>query len=197
MKISIEEIRLRVISEINKDPFAESGSWRLIKEKLPEQYWSFLIDRAGHAAFLKELPSIFSKDIIGGDAEAQRCWEIIGNFYKNQNRLYEATSIYISLYNQLLDYQEKTKKRVHKGVPLVWISDCYYAMGFPVLAKRCLMLALCENAIHEKGVVPVETTGTYWRLVYRHGLLDTEISRYAAKAYKLSEENEEITFFPE
>lgn len=197
MKRSIEEIKEEVIRKVGRDPFADPTSWKLVEKRIPDNLWHLLTHPAGAAGFLRELPLIFPADKFGDDAEGHRCWEIIGNFYRNQNRFHQGISIYISLYNQFLEAQEKSKKRIRKGTPLVWISDCYSAMGFPVLAKRCLMLALCENAIHEKGEVPPETTGTYWRLVYRHGLPDVEVSRYAAIAYKLSQEHEEETFFPE
>lgn len=195
--MKIEEIKDKVKKKVGWDPFTDPKSWDLVEKRIPQKFWSLLIHPAGAAGFLKKLPLIFPADKFADDIEAHRCWEIIGNFYRNQRRFHEAISIYLSLYNQFLEAQEKTKKRIRKGTPLVWISDCYSAMRFPVLAKRCLMLALCENAIHEKGKVPPETTGTYWRLVYRHGLPDAEVSRYAGIAYKLSEDHKEETFFPE
>jgi hypothetical protein len=197
MKISIEEIKEKVKSNVGGDPFADPISWELIEKRIPPELWKLLIDPSGAAGFLRELPLIFPADKFGGDTDDHKCWERIGNFYKNQNRLHEGIAIYLSLYNQFLKAQEITGERIRKGTPLVWISDCYSAMGFLVLAKRCLMLSLCENAIHEKGKVPPETTGTYWRLVIRHGLPDAEVSRYAAIAYDLSEKHKNETFFPE
>jgi hypothetical protein len=36
------------------------------------------------------------------------------------------------------------------------------------------MLTLFEDAIRDIGRIPPDTTGTYWRAVYRHGLTDSE-----------------------
>lgn len=195
--MEIEKIRDEVISEIGRDPFGDSTSWDLLKKKIPEKHWSLLTDRAGASKFLQELPELFPADNFAEDQDAQLCWERIGNFYRNQRRFHEALPIYFSLYDQLLAAQEKSGKRIRKGTPLVWMSDCYSAMNFPVLSKRCLMLALCENAIHEKGAVPPHSTGTYWRLVFRHGLPDSEVKRYGATAYKLSQQNTTKALFPE
>ena len=46
-------------------------------------------------------------------------------------------------------------------MPLVWIGDCYFRMGFYVLAKRYMMLTLCEDAIREKGIIDTESGGVY------------------------------------
>jgi len=195
--MKFEFIRDKICNEFGRDPFSKSESWNLIKKRIPENHWSFLVDRSGADGFRNYLPSIFPADRFYSDEEAQTCWERIGNFYKNQFRWHEAISIYLSLYYQLLDAQNFEQKRIRKGTPLVWISDCYASMGFPVLSKRHLMLALCENAIHEKGIVPPDTTGTYWRLVFRHGLPHSEVQRYGARAYELSNQNQPAAFFPE
>jgi hypothetical protein len=76
-------------------------------------------------------------------------------------------------------------RRIHKGLPLVWISECYLMMGFVALPKRYLMLTLIEDAISGNGSISAETSGIYFRLVWRHGLSDSELQRYAARAYEL------------
>ena len=195
--MTFEEIKDKICNEFGRSPFSKSDSWDLIKKRIPERHWQFLADRSGADGFRQNLPSIFPADQFYKDVEAQTCWERIGNFYKNQFRWYEAISIYLLLYYQLLDTQEIEQKRIRKGTPLVWISDCYASMGFPVLSKRHLMLALCENAIHEMGNVPPDTTGTYWRLVFRHGLPHSEVERYGARAYELSNRYQSDALFPE
>jgi len=197
MKSEIAEIKQQVIKEAGKDPFVDPVSWELIEKRIPKQFWPLLVDRAGAAKFLQELPLIFPIEDFVDDPEGHSCWERVGNFYKNQGRFHEALPIYFALYDQFLAASESSGKRICKGTPLVWMSDCYAAMGFPVLAKRCLMLALCENAIHKKGDVPPHSTGTYWRLVYRHGLPDAEVKRYGAMAYKLWRKDREDALFPE
>jgi hypothetical protein len=87
--------------------------------------------------------------------------------------------------------------RVHKGMPLVWISDCFSHLGFPVHAKRYLMLTLCEDALREKGFVSPDNTGVYFRLVWGQGLPDEELRRCAAKFFELAEEKPMEALFPE
>ena len=120
-----------------------------------------------------------------------------GLFYKINGRFYEALSIFDSLYNQMLSGQQETGSRVHKGMPLVWMRDCYSSMGCPSTAKRFIMLTLCEDAIAENGIVSSETTGVYFRLVWDHGLADSELQRYARQMYQLSEKYHEESMFPE
>lgn len=191
------KVKEQILKELKGDPFADPTSWLLIAKRIPKKYWSLFTDRSAAAQFKKELPNIFKADSFIADAEAQRCWEIIGNFFRNQGRFYDAISIYFSLYEQYLIAQEKTITRAHKGTPLVWIRDCYAALQFPVLAKRYLMLTLCEDAIRESGSVSPNTTGVYFRLVWGSGLPDLELQCYAKKIYELSESNPEESMFPE
>src|SRR5207249_11258379 len=68
-----------------------------------------------------------------------------------------------------------------RSTPLVWISDCFGMLGFLVHAKRYLMLTLCEDALREKGTISPNTTGAYFRLVWRQGLQHAELQRYAGQ----------------
>jgi hypothetical protein len=84
---------------------------------------------------------------------------------------------------------------------LVWISDCFTALGLTAHAKRYLMLTLCEDAMNSKGVVSPSQHGVYFRLVWQHGLTDAQVQQYAAKLYALSVELEKVDptalLFPE
>jgi hypothetical protein len=198
MDSDLEKIRNQVLEGLGgRDPFVDPASWDLIEQKIPQKLWTFLVDRSGHARFIEELPKVFNDDSFVTDIEAQTCWERIGNFYKNQGRYHEAISLYSSLYNQLLFGQEQTQIRAHKGTPLVWISDCYSVLQCPILAKRYLMLTLCEDAIRETGNVSPNTTGIYFRLVWGSGLPDSELKRYAQEIYKLSQDNPKDGMYPE
>lgn len=53
---------------------------------------------------------------------------------------------------------------------------------------RYLMLALCEDAITGKGSVSPDDAGTFFRLVWYHGLPHTEFCRYASEVWELSKE---------
>ncbi len=175
------------------DPY----SWELIEEHLDQSLWDQLYSRLGASVFASQLPQIFTTSKILKDEEIITCWERIGNLFKNQGRFHEALSIYFSLYYQILAAQDKTGKFISKGTPLVWISECYFSMQLPVLTKRYLMLTLFEDAIQTKGNVPPESTGVYWRLVYRHGLPDSELNRYANEAYRLFKKFPDKALYPE
>jgi hypothetical protein len=82
-------------------------------------------------------------------------------------------------------------------MPLVWISDCFQQLGFPVHAKLYLMLTLCEDALRENGLVSPDTTGIYFRLVWGQGLPDEDLRRYAARFYELAQEIPQDAVFPE
>jgi hypothetical protein len=92
---------------------------------------------------------------------------------------------------------QKFGKRIHKGLPLVRMYECYLKMGFVTLAKRYLMLTLVEDAIRENGKLSSETGGVYFRLVWWHGLPDSEVRRYAEEAYVQFARHPNESLFPE
>jgi hypothetical protein len=101
------------------------------------------------------------------------------------------------MYDHFLSYQLKTETRVHKGMPLVWLADCYLALGFSSLSKRFLMLTLIEDAILMGGDIDPVETGSYFRLVWRHGMTDAELKKYAIRAHELWEQYPTKALFPE
>jgi hypothetical protein len=97
----------------------------------------------------------------------------------------------------MLQHQEDTRNWVHKGMPIIWISDCYRMFNCPVLAKRYLMLALCEDAIRGEGFVSPQETGVYFRAVRWYGLSDSQVNNYAREIFQLRRDNPEDSLFPE
>ncbi len=195
--MDFKNIKDQIKKEIRRDPFSEPKSWELIEKYLDKQLWPELLSRSGAAKLARKLPQDFTPEQLVKNDDLTVCWERIGNFYKNQRRFYEALSIYFPLYYHLITAQDVSGKHIHKGLPLIWIIDCYDAMGFPVHTKRYLMLTLIEAAIHHKGKIPPDTTGIYWRLIFRHGLSDDEFNRYASEAYQLWENNKVEALYPE
>jgi hypothetical protein len=59
------------------------------------------------------------------------------------------------------------------------------------------MLALCEDAIRGEGVVSPEDTGVYFRLVWRLGMDDTVLRRYADECNRLATNNHNEGQYPE
>jgi hypothetical protein len=172
-----------------------------LENKLPPALASFLEKRDGAACLLQKLPKTFPPESVSSktrkQTHEQRLWELVGLYYSNRKRHHEALPIFASLYDQMLIAQEVAAARFHKQMPLVWISDCYSALGFSVLAKRYLMLALCEDAITGEGKVRPDMTGVYFRLVWGHGLPDSELRKYAKQIYKLWVQHPEEGLFPE
>lgn len=165
--------------------------------KIPNEFSDLLSHRNGAAVLAKVLPQRYLPEEISGANNKQRIWELIGLYYLNKQRFWEAILIFSTLYEHMLESQLKTKSWVHKGMPLVWIRDCYYRIGFTAISKRYQMLTLCEDAIREEGNIDTETGGVYFRLVWEQGLPDYELKRYAKEINELKNQNKMDGLFPE
>jgi hypothetical protein len=177
----------------------EEPQWLVDLKRLADPTWVLLLDNPGGAAILAaQLPSTFSAEKVALDGTDERhVWEWIGLYYRTHQRWYDAIAIYSAMYKHFSQHQLDTGDRIHKGMPLVWIADCYAAVGNIHMSKRYLMLTLIEDAIRTKGVVDPIETGSYFRLAWRHGLSDMEVKRYAALAHKVAHSNPKEAIFPE
>jgi hypothetical protein len=195
---------LEGIPEVNQPGFRKTILDPLLPS-LPQNLRPLLLDQAGVAKFLQRLPKAFEPESVldlDGKSESnkgknQRAWELVGYFYRNLGRSHESIAIFSALYNHMLIGQSVVDKRGHKGVPLVNLSDCYNALSYPVLAKRYLMLTLCEDAITFEGKVPPNISGIYYRLVWQHGMSHEEISIYSKKIYQIYKSEPKESRFPE
>ena len=115
-----------------------------------------LDDRDSASRLLELLPAKYPPSTVAM-VDGARVWELAALWFLNSNRIHEALGLFWRLYQQMAIGQEVG--RVHKGMPLVWMSDCYGRLGFAVHAKRHLMLALVEDALREQGTVSPSTTG--------------------------------------
>jgi hypothetical protein len=140
--------------------------------------------REGARLFVERLPQVYGPTAVGEEL-AQEAWARVGNFYRAQGRLHEAITIYFALYDQMLAGQEQTGHRIHKGMPLVWLSECYKNLGLPLISLRWLMLTLVEDAIEDQGRILPEK-GVYFRAVWSAGLPHAEVERYGNEAYEWS-----------
>jgi hypothetical protein len=138
------------------------------------------------------------KDLHSADAvtQAPREWELAGLYYLHRGRFTESLGIFLALY-ELLSKAQESRGWIHKGLPLCWICDALFALGYVVHAKRYLMLTMCEDAIRERGVITPALGGIYWRAVWRHGLNDYQFHKIARRFYELAVEHKEIEQFPE
>jgi hypothetical protein len=176
----------------------EADDWkREIEGKVPEEFHSLFDRRDGATSFVQELPKAFSPVSVVTESDEQRAWALVGAFYRMQGRYYEALPIYAALYDHMLAAQEQASTRYHKGMPLVWMSDCYAGMGYTLIPRRYLMLTLVEDAVRECGTVSPDTTGTYFRLVWGGGLSDAELKRYANEMNQLCQSNQKAALYPE
>lgn len=97
----------------------------------------------------------------------------------------------------MLLHQQEANIHAHKGMPLVWISDCYGNLGCPVLARRYLMLTTCEDAIRDKGHIQADQSGVYFLWVWKYGLGHGDLNRYAGTIWDLYQMNPDDAAFPE
>jgi len=153
--------------------------------------------RDGTALLLEELPRLFTPAEVGPQGGPQRAWELTGAIRLNEMRHHEAISLISALYQHMLEAQKGKGQRFHKGMPLLWIGEAFMRLGFPVHAKRYLMLTLCEDAVEHSGKIPPDLTGSYFRLVWRIGLPDRELRRYAEEFYRLARAYPEEALYPE
>jgi hypothetical protein len=188
------------------DDINENGNGRLgsgeqegqtLKDILPRRYINKLNKRDGAAVLRKILPKEIDPLSVIKSSNERMIWENICGYYRNNRRYFEALTLYEALYDHMLKAQDILGSRVHKGMPLVWMRDCYVGLGFPVLAKRYLMLTLIEDAISGEGKIDPDITGTYFRIVWQHGLPDSELKQYSRKAYRLWKTNPQEAIYPE
>ena len=141
------------------------------------------------------LPSKYPPEIVA-KPPGDRAWELAGLHLLRVGRRHEALGIFWALYLQMLKAQENSG-RIYKGMPLIWMSDCFRQLGFPVHTKRYLMLTLCEDAQRAEGIINPDTTGVYFRLVWLHGLPYDDLARYGKELYEISQNIPTEALFPE
>lgn len=174
---------------------AEASVFGEIDKKVPEELRYFLTTREGATMICESLP----RGVVPGPIDqenVQDVWHLCGLYFLNLGRFYEALAVFSTLYDEMLRYQQDSGKHVHKGVPLVRMSECHGSLGHAVLAKRYLMLTACEDAIRDKGKINAEG-GVYFRMVWSHGMTHWALLGYAQKMYDLSRGHPEDAFFPE
>lgn len=164
-------------------------------DRLDSSITPILTRRDGSALLLTELPKRMPPR-PGLDETACRLWELVTVFFLQRGRIHEGLGLLWGLYENMLAAQVSAT-RIHKGMPLVRLSDCFTSLGYPVHAKRYMMLTLCEDALRDSGTIPPETTGTYFRMVWAHGMSHAELERYAKAAYDFAKSNPALAFFPE
>ena len=136
-----------------------------LKEYLPKRLLEIL-DRPGDGSSLivTELPAIYSPESVSPKAGEpktleQRLWQLLGINYLNLGRYHVAVTIFQLLYSHMLVAQDRMGTRVHKGMPLIHLSDCYRFLNFISLSKRYLMLTLVEDVLSQEGDLDLKNAG--------------------------------------
>lgn len=155
----------------------------------------------GPALLVSELPSVYSPEYVSpksGDAktEEQRLWQLVGIAILKTRGPHEAIPIFQALYRQMLTGQSQFDYRVHKGMPLVHISDCYRLMGFATLAKRFAMLTLVEDTLLYEGDLDLNRSGAT-RLTSIFGMASGDFHQYVGSIHTVSENDTIESRFPE
>jgi hypothetical protein len=146
------------------------------------------------AKLVGQLVQMYPVDNFG--EENATSWELCGSFFRSMMRFHEALFVYWRLYLHLLDVQQHEGRWRPKGTPLIWMSECFFQLGFYVHANRYVMLAHCDDALDASGILN-PNLGVYWRAVSRHSLSDVELERYSAKFFESSKAHSDERFFPE
>jgi hypothetical protein len=169
---------------------AEAWKTQLLKD-VPAELCALLEQRDGAALVVPRLGTGVHP------VSQENVWHACALFYTAQNRHYEALAIYYALYDKLIELQERDNTRLHKGTPLVRIYEAHSVLGHPWIAKRFLMLTMCEDAISLAGHIPAETSGTYFRMVWLHGISHEQLARYAAEVWQWFQRHDREGRFPE
>jgi hypothetical protein len=188
-----ECMHILMSSDPDKRPPEQLDRW--LKGKAPAHVLNLLDARDGGYRLVEALTAEYPPGVIA-TKEGNEVWEQIGCYYLLTSRPHLALPVFFALYDQMLKAQ-KPGGRVHKGMVLCWLSDCFRDLGYILHAKRYLMLTLCEDALTGKGIVPPETTGVYFRLVWQRGLPDAELKRYAVEFARLEKETPQLAHYPE
>lgn len=166
------------------------------KQVLPEGLGELLAKRDGAGELIARLPQVYTPSQVAVPSPEQDAWGFVGLFYRAQARYREAIPVYLKLYDHMLAAQEQDRVRYHKGMPLIWISDCYREIGYTLVSRRYLMLTLVEDALRDKGsILPSE--GVYFRAVSIAGMAQNEVGRYPSEAYSFSEDKPTEALYPE
>ena len=98
----------------------EKAKWLLDLEQLAKPEWQQLLlnPEGGHrlSHLLTEELSHDKVSMLGSDE--YRVWELIGLYFRSQQRWHDAIAIYLAMYYHFIRYQLNSSTRVHKGMPL-------------------------------------------------------------------------------
>jgi hypothetical protein len=179
------------------DPLSNVEIWKQLVDFGPEFEVDDLLSRDDAGARIMRLLTQKYPSVRPSDAKGLAAWLASGAILYEAKRYYEALDVYWAFYQKLFT----ADARMRKAEPLLRISDCFSALGFPVHAKRYRMLALCETATLRGGgpfdaAEHLTVFNIYSRLVWG-GLTEEELKRYAKNVFELAQRLPQDEIFPE
>jgi hypothetical protein len=162
---------------------AEDGGFRLAKE-LPKRYTPAEV--------------AFEAQGVARKQSRQRGWEIVGVWLMTKGRFFESLAVFNALYEHMIVYNiTEKKRRAHKGMPLIYMSECFRLLRYPVHSKRYLMHTLCEDAVAYGREKRSAGSGVYFRAVVHHGMSEQMVVDYTRLVHDKALELGENGWFPE
>ena len=161
---------------------------------IPSELHPLLEKRDGAPEVVAALARMYPPGSVGDYETGQKPWECVSQWYRRRGQDHQAVDVLQALYSQPNQCEDPS---VHKAMPLVWLSDIYGKLGYRWHARRYAMLTLCEDALRDKGRINAEGGGIYFRLAWAFWMPDSDIRRYAGKAYQLSEQCPVESRYPE
>ena len=159
---------------------------------------SILPERDSVKRVLERLGKTVTGDLLVDESfERRRLWQDAGLYYMHNQRLYDSIVTFLHLYNSICDEQRRRSPRwLHKGMPLVWIAECYMRLGYQYLSARYLILTGVSDAISAQGRLD-PNSGFYFRARWHRGWADEDIERFYADCWAAYDVGDELCDFPE
>jgi hypothetical protein len=168
--VEMKRISKKRLSQKNK---SKKSEFRFLGDIIPNYWEKIKLEMPkndGAASLAAKIPELLKhEDYIGeiNESLAHSLWNTIGYYYRKKGRWNDALNIYLAEYIETMKAQMILERQIHKGTALCWASDVFTVFGCPVLAKRFIMLTLCEDAIANCGIVLPADTGVYFRLKWK------------------------------
>jgi hypothetical protein len=150
--------------------------------KLPQQIVNVIREADGPSKTCDLLETSLRDDAAPDLDGAAYQYYYIAEYYKAVHRHSAALFVNDRHYRALQYVQQKRKARVHKGYPLIRMSEVHDLLGNHWLAERYLMLTLIEDAMQDNGMCKREG-GVYWRIWPRKCASDTLLDALYAEIH--------------
>ena len=166
-------------------------------EDLDSELAKILPERDSLPAALQRLVTITPEELLVEEAfERRRLWQDSGLYYMQVGRLREAIGLFSRLHEKICELAVAKEDWLPRGMPLVWVSDCYRQLGCPHLAFRYLLLSGVSDAVRDQGRLN-PNAGFYWRAHWQEGLSDYAMRKFYSDSFKEFQVGSRYRFFPE